>query len=409
MTGDDGRGMAETVAGRSYGKLMAILAGRTGDVAAAEDALSEAFAAALADWPANGCPSNPEGWLLAVARRKAIDAVRRRQTGERHATELQILAETPETPGDIPDQRLSLLFVCAHPALDTAIRAPLMLQVVLGLDARAIASAFLTSPAAMGKRLVRAKEKIRVAGIPFRVPERAELPGRVDAVLDAVYAAFTEGWHDPEGTDSARRELTSEAIYLARVVAELMPEQPEALGLLSLMLHAEARRRARRNARGEYVPLAEQDQTQWNWDQIREAEALLLQAGSFRRVGRYQVEAALQSAHVHRCRTGEPNWAAVVQLYDLLLAVTGSPVVAINRAVAIAEVEGPANALAIVDSLAQDGRLAGYQSYWAARAHLLARTGAVGEASQAYDMAIGLERDEAVRQFLLRRRAQVRG
>jgi RNA polymerase sigma-70 factor (ECF subfamily) len=381
---------------------MAILVARTRDVAAAEDALSEAFAAALALWPTNGCPSNPEAWLLAVARRKAIDADRRRQTGERLATELQILASTPEAAGDIPDERLALLFACAHPALDPGVRAPMMLQVVLGLDAKAIASAFLTSPAAMGKRLVRAKEKIRTAGIPFRVPERAELPARLDAVLDAVYAAFTEGWYNPAGTEPARRELTPEAVFLARLMTELLPREPEALGLLALMLHAEARRRARRSTSGEYVPLAEQDQTQWEWDQIREAEALLLRAGAFRTVGRYQLEAALQSAHVHRCCTGEANWAEVVQLYDALLAITSSPVVALNRAIAIGQLQGPATALAILDSLAQDGRLAGYQSYWATRADLLVRSGAADDARLAYDKAIGLERDAAVRRFLLR-------
>ena len=404
---NDARATTDGVARRSYGKLMGILVAGTRDVAAAEDALSEAFAAALADWPTNGCPSNPEAWLVAVARRKAIDVARRRETGERLATELRILADTPEPTGDIPDQRLALLFVCAHPALDHGVRAPMMLQVVLGLDAKAIASAFLTSPAAMGKRLVRAKEKIRRAGIPFRVPERAELPARLGAVLDAVYAAFTEGWYDPAGTDPARRDLTSEAIFLARLVTELLPDQPEALGLLALILHAEARRRARRNTCGEYVPLAEQDQTRWDWDQIREAEALLLQAAAFRTIGRYQLEAALQSAHVHRCRTGEANWADVVQLYDALLAITDSPVVALNRAIAIGQLHGPAAALKILDSLAETGQLDGYQSYWAARAHLLASTGAAADARQAYDTAIGLERDDAVRQFLLRRRALI--
>ena len=398
--------MADGVARRSYGKLIAILAGRTRDVAAAEDALAEAFAAALADWPVKGCPASPEAWIVTVARRKALDAVRRRQTGERLATELQVLGEV-EAAGDIPDQRLGLLFVCAHPSLDSAVRAPLMLQVVLGLDARAIASAFLTSPAAMGKRLVRAKEKIRVAGIPFRVPERSELPARVGPVLDAIYAAFTEGWNDPAGLDVIGRELTAEALFLARLVAELLPDQPEALGLLALMLHADARRGARRDAAGEYVPLADQDHSRWNWDQAREADALLLAAASFRTPGRYQLEAAIQSAHVHRCRTGERNWHEVVQLYDALLAITASPVVAINRAAAIAELDGAAQALAHLDAAAQDSRVAGYQSYWAARADLLARTSAFASARDAYDRAIGLERDDAVRRFLVRRRAQL--
>jgi predicted RNA polymerase sigma factor len=329
------RSTADAVARRSYGKLVAFLAAHARDVAAAEDALSEAFASALADWPLNGCPSNPEAWLLTVARRKVIDVARRRRTGEIATGQLQLLAEeldAAEACAEIPDHRLALLFACAHPALEARIRAPLMLQVVLGLNAKMIASAFLTSPAAMSRRLVRAKDKIRQAGIPFSIPERDELPGRLDTVLDAIYAAFAEGWTDPGGTDVARRDLTEEAIFLASLVAELLPEEPEALGLLALMLHAEARRGARRNGGGDYVPLAEQDSALWDCQMIDEAEALLRRASALGAIGRYQLEGALQSAHVHRCRTGQANWAAVVQLYDALLALTSSPVVAINRA-----------------------------------------------------------------------------
>ena len=249
--GAQARSTADAVARRSYGKLVAFLVSRTRDVAAAEDALSEAFASALTDWPLHGCPSNPEGWLLTVARRKTIDAARRRRRHEDLAGELPII-EAPEE--EIPDKRLALMFTCAHPAIESGIHAPLILQAVLGLDAKVIASAFLTSPAAMGKRLVRAKEKIRQAGIPFAIPEREELPGRLNAVLDAIYAAFAEGWSDPGGTDAARRDLTDESMFLARLVTELLPDEPEALGLLALMLHAEARRRARRQADGEYVP-----------------------------------------------------------------------------------------------------------------------------------------------------------
>ena len=316
---------------------------------------------------------------------------------------MQLLAEgldAAAADAEIPDRRLALMFACAHPAIEAGIRAPLMLQVVLGLDAKTIASAFLMSPAAMGKRLVRAKDKIRQAGIPFSIPEREELPGRLDAVLDAIYAAFAEGWTDPGGTDVARRDLTEEAFFLARLVAELLPEEPEALGLLALMLHAEARRRARRNADGEYVPLAEQDPALWDWQMIEEAEALLRRASALGSIGRYQLEAALQSAHVHRRRTGQANWAEVVQLYDALLALTGSPVVAINRALAIAELQGASTALEAMQEVAADARLAEYQPYWAARAELLARTGAHGEARRAYEIAIGLERDPAVRRFL---------
>jgi predicted RNA polymerase sigma factor len=408
---EQARSTADAVARRSYGKLVAFLAARTLDAAAAEDALSEAFAAALADWPVSGCPSNPEAWLLAVARRKSIDLARRRRSGEAATGQLQLVQLVAEeldaaaAKPEIPDHRLALMFACAHPALEEGIRAPLMMQMLLGLDAKAIASAFLVSPAAMGKRLVRAKDKIRQAAIPFCIPERAELSGRLDAVLDAIYAAFAEGWADPGGTDVARRDLAGEAIFLGRLVAELLPEAAEALGLCALMLHAEARRRARRNQRGDYVPLAEQDPALWDSQMIAAAEALLLRAGALGSIGRYQLEAALQSAHAHRRRSGQANWPAVLQLYDALLALSGSPVVAVNRALALAEVHGAGAALEVLQALAADARLNQYQPYWAARAELLAKTDAQEEARRAYQMAIGLERDPAVRRFLQQRQA----
>ena len=402
------RSTADAVARRSYGKLVAFLAARTRDVAAAEDALSEAFAAALADWPRNGCPSNPEAWLLTVARRRAIDMHRGQRRHEIAGEQVRIMAEgldAAAAESEIPDQRLALMFACAHPALDSGIRAPLILQVVLGLDAAMIASAFLVSPAAMGKRLVRAKDKIRQAGIPFNIPEREELPTRLDTVLDAIYAAFTEGWTDPGGTDVVRRDLTEEVFFLARLVTELLPDEPEALGLLTLMLHAEARRRARRNADGEYVPLAEQDPALWDWQMIEEAETLLFRASTLGSIGRYQLEAALQSAHVSRGRTRRANWADVVHLYDALLTLVGSPVVAINRALAIAELHGAGAALDAMPDVATDARLAEYQPYWAARAELLAKSGEHAQARHAYEIAIGLERDPAVRRFLQQRQS----
>jgi RNA polymerase sigma-70 factor (ECF subfamily) len=412
LEGDAARKTADAVARRSYGKLVAFLAARTRDVTAAEDALSEAFASALADWPVNGCPRNPEGWLLTVARRKLIDGVRRRQTGEAVGTQLQILAEGLEDAAaqaekdmELPDKRLALLFACAHPAIEAGIRAPLMLQVVLGLDGEKIASAFLVSPAAMRKRLSRAKEKIQQAGIPFSVPEREELPERLDTVLAAIYAGFAEGWTDPSGTDAIRRDLTEEATFLARLVVELLPQEAEGLGLLALMLHAEARRGARRNTDGDYVPFAEQDPTLWNTQMMEEAEAMLLRASKLEAIGRYQLEAALQSAHVHRRLTGRTNWAEVVQLYDALASITDSPVVLINRALAIAELDGPQAAVVALQDIAADERLTQYQPYWAARAELLSKTGAYDEAHDAYDMAIGLEHEPAVRTFLQKRQA----
>jgi len=402
------RSTADAVARRSYGKLVAFLSARTRDVAAAEDALSEAFASALTDWPRNGCPSNPEAWLLLVARRKLIDLGRRQRSGEIAAEDLRLLTEgmdaaSADADTAIPDQRLALMFACAHPAIDPGIRSPLILQVVLGLDAASIASAFLMSPAAMGKRLVRAKDKIRQAGVPFRIPEREELADRLEHVLDAIYAAFAEGWVDPTGADVARRDLAEEALFLGRLVASLLPMAAEALGLLALMLYAEARRPARRNADGEYVPLAEQDAQRWDSRMIDEAEELLRRASVIGDLGRYQLEAALQSAHVDHRRSGRADWRAVVRLYDALFELTRSPVVAINRTLAVAELHGPNAALKALPDSASDGRLLEYQPYWAARAELLTRAARYAEAREAYELAIGLERDPAVRGFLQRR------
>jgi RNA polymerase sigma-70 factor (ECF subfamily) len=402
---------AEAVARRSYGKLVAFLATRTRDVAAAEDALAEAFVSALTDWPKNGCPANPEAWLLTAARRKAIDLHRGRRRRDEAANEIKVMNDglkAAENDSPIPDQRLGLMFACAHPAIDAGVRAPLILQVVLGLDAKVIGSKFLVSPAAMGKRLVRAKEKIKQAGIPFAIPERKELPAKLDVVLDAIYAAFAEGWTDPSGGDVARRDLTEESLFLARLVVRLLPQSGEALGLLALMLHAEARRRRRRSTEGEFVPLAEQDVGLWDSLMIEEAESLLRQASKLHELGRYQLEAALQSAHVHRLRDGRWNWPDIVQLYDALLAITGSPVVALNRALAIAEIEGAEAGLAILEKLKDDERLAEYQPYWAARAELLVRIGKNAEAHRAYEIAIGLERDPAVRRYLQKRESALK-
>jgi RNA polymerase sigma-70 factor (ECF subfamily) len=397
---------AEAAARRSYGKLVAFLAARTRDVAGAEDALSAAFEAALRDWPAHGVPASPEAWLLTAARRQLIDAARRRKTHDDSAADLLQLVDTAtdeQVRRAIPDDRLLLMFACAHPAIEHGVRAPLMLQTILGFDAATIASAFLVAPSAMGQRLVRAKAKIKQAGIPFRLPDEDDLAERLGAVLEAIYAAFTEGWSDPAGTEARRRNLTLEGIWLGRLIALLLPDEAEALGLLALMLHAQARRAARRDAQGDYVPLAEQDPALWDAQLIDEAEALLLRASAMGAIGRYQLEAAVQSAHVIRRRTGRADWAAIAQLYDALAQMTGSPVVEINRAIAIAEARGAAQGLALLDAVGDDPRLADYQPYWAARAGLLARTGALAEAQAAYTRAIGLEADPAVRRFLQRR------
>lgn len=394
--------IAENVARRSYGKLIAYLASRTRNLTAAEDALAEAFAAALADWPRNGCPQNPEGWLITVAKRKLINQARHARVEDEAASGIALIAEELNAKADsaIPDRRLALIFACAHPAIDPTIRAPLILQTVLGFDAARIASAFLVSPSTMGQRLVRAKAKIRDAGISISIPERSELGERLDAVLSAIYAAFAEGWSDPRGADAARRDLATEAIYLGQLVAELMPEEAEALGLAALMLHAEARREARRGPDGEYVPLDAQDTLLWDLDMIDRAELLLRRASALGRIGRFQLEAALQSAHADRRRHGRSNWPEIVTLYDALYGLSASPVVAINRALALAETEGAPAGLEAISVLKDDARLSTYQPYWAARAFLLAKGGAKHEARAAYEMAIGLEHDPAVRRYL---------
>ncbi len=400
---------AASAARRSYGKLVAFLAARTRDVAGAEDALAEAFAAALSGWPERGVPGNPEAWLLTVARRKLADAGRLRGHDLEAAAHFALLAELDDGPADsvLPDRRLELLFTCAHPGIEQAAHAPLMLQAVLGFDAATIASAFLVAPSTMGQRLVRAKARIREAGIGFELPGRAELPARLEPVLAAIYAAYAEGWADATGTDARRRNLAEEAIWLGRLLAALLPTEPEALGLLALMLHAHARRGARRDAGGAYVPLAQQQTAQWDDAMIGEAEAVLWGASGLRRPGRYQLEAAIQSAHNVRRHGSAPDWQAIASLYEALHQLTGSPVAAINRAVAMAMTEGPQAGLAILETLDQDGRLADYQPYWAARAELLARAGQGEAARAAYQRAIGLERDPAVRDFLQRQAAAV--
>ena len=402
---------AERAARQSYGKLVAYLAAHTGDVAAAEDALADAFAAALANWPTRGVPQAPEAWLLAAARRRIIDMARRRRTREAAADRLLLSIEEAAAemdPADVPDWRLRLMFACAHPAIDAAMRGPLMLQTVLGLDAAAIAAAFLTAPKAMSQRLVRAKRRIHDTGIPFRLPDHADLPARLDAVLEAIYAAFGAGWPDPSGLDARRQGLLDEAVWLGHVVVGLLPEEPEGLGLLALMLHAGARRAARRSAQGDYVPLSEQDPALWDAAAIDEAEQLLQRASRHGRIGRFQLEAAVQSVHSARRITGRTDWHAIIELYDGLLELTQSPVVAVNRAVASSETAGPASGLAALDELVGDPRLAAYQPYWAARAELLARLGRRASADAAYAQAILLEPDPAVRRFLEQRRARFR-
>jgi len=406
--GDETHRVAHMVARRSYGKLVALLSSRTRDLPAAEDALSEAFAAALKSWPLTGIPDNPEGWLLVAAKRKIIDIQRAEKRSQAASDTIVLLAEELANfeTSEIPDHRLALMFACAHPAIDGNLHAPLMLQTVLGFDAATIASAFLISPAAMSQRLVRAKARIRESGIPFHVPERAYLKVRLPNVLEAIYAAYAEGWADPAGADAAQRELASEAIWLGRLVVMLLPQEPEALGLLSLMLHCEARRGARRNEMGDFIPLSEQNTRLWDGSMIVEAEKLLFLASEEQELGRFQLEAAIQSAYAARRVSGKVDFAAVVKLYDALFELTGSFVVAVNRAVAISEVNGADEGLAALD-IANSASMSQYQPYWSARAHLLARAGRPELARAAYDHAIGLAIDPAIRSFLQKRRSRL--
>ncbi len=407
---DETRLAAERVARDSYGRLVAFLAARTRDVAGAEDALAEAFASALKSWSQDGVPANPDAWLLTVARRRQTDAARRRHTRTAGEVHIQLMTEEIEeasaNPEVIPDRRLALMFACAHPDIKAGMRAPLILQTILGLTAIDIAAAFLIPPATMGQRLVRAKARIKEAGIPFAIPEREDLADRLDAVLEAIYAAYAKGW--TEIGDTAAERLADEAIWLGRLVVSLLPDEPEAKGMLALMLYAEARRHARRDADGAYVPLDAQDIELWDEPQIMAAEALLRSANKTPGpTGRYQIEAAIQSAHVARRLTGRSNWDAVVALYDVLLGLTHSPVALLNRAAALAETEGVEAALASLDAIADDGRMANYQPYWAARGHLAARAGRKAEAHEALTLAIGLSTDEAVRHYLVGQRTKL--
>jgi RNA polymerase sigma-70 factor (ECF subfamily) len=296
------------------------------------------------------------------------------------------------------------MFACAHPAIERGLRTPLILQTILGLTAQDIAAAFLVPPGTMGQRLVRAKLRIRDAGIPFRVPEPEELPERLAAVLDAIYAAYTKGWN--EVGDDAGPELADEAIWLGHLIVSLLPDEPEAKGMLALMLYTAGRRAARRDEAGAYVPLEAQDTSRWDTPLLARAEQLLQQANAAGPSGRYQLEAAIQSAHVHRRLSGIANWQAVVALYDHLLALTGSPVVGVNRAVARAQLDGARAALADLVALEGDKRMLSYQPYWAAKGQLCARAGDRVTAREALTVAIGLSTDEAVKEYLRRRLAE---
>ena len=399
---------AEVAARVGYGRLVASLAARWRDVARAEDALGDALLAALETWPRTGVPERPEAWLLTAARRRLVDGARHASVATAAESDL---ARVLQERGDdahraFHDPRLALLFVCAHPAIDAAARTPLMLQTVLGLDAARIASAFLVAPPTMSQRLVRAKAKIRDARIAFEIPEPRDLPGRVVAVLEAIYAAYGTAWEDVTGGDPRRRGLAEEAIWLGRLVVDLLPREPEASGLLALMLHCEARRGARRAVDGRYVPLSEQDVATWSHPMIDEAEMLLAEAARAGVPGRFQLEAAIQSAHADRAVTGRTAWDAVALLYEALVRVAPTVGALVGQAAALTEASGGEAARAALEAIDAEV-VANYQPYWAMRARVMGLLGRTIDARAAYDRAIGLCEDAAVRDFLLARREEL--
>jgi len=399
MSDAHARRAAELAARESYGRLVALLASRSRDIAAAEDALSEAFAAALSVWPKSGVPDRPEAWLLVAARRVQGHAARALRGRDAAQPTVAMLADelAQATPDSIPDERLKLLFVCAHPALDPGVRTALMLQTVLGLDAARIATAFLLPPATMGQRLVRAKAKIKDAGMPFLVPDLADGSARLRDVLAAIYAAFGTGWDRPD--DGADAALVEEAIYLARLLVALLPAAPEAKGLLALMLYCDARKAARRSASGAFVPLSRQDPLLWSRDRIVEAEALLVAASKAGQFGRYMCEAAIQSVHVQRAITGTTHHAAIARLYDLLAAHEPTLGVLVARAAAVGEAQGAQRGLDLLDEL-PSAQIETYQPYWATKAHLLKRLGRQEAAYVCTVKAVGLTADPAIREYL---------
>ena len=396
----------ERVARESYGRLVAYLSVHTHDLGSAEDALSNALVSALNHWPQDGVPKNPEAWLLTAARHSLIDVIRHQKVVFESEPTLKFLTENATESNlstQFPDERLKLLFVCAHPAIDPAMHTPLMLQTVLGLDAARIAQAFLIAQKTMGQRLFRAKTKIRSGGVPFEIPQERDLPERLDAVLEAIYAAFGLGWDDMAGADQRGRDLAEEAIWLARMLLQLMPGEAEVYGLLALMLHCEARRPARRAPDGRYIPLSDQDPKQWSLPLIQEAERHLAEAFRHGRAGRFQLEAAIQSVHAERSRTGRTDWAAIVLFYEQLVRISPALGTRAGYAAAVAEARGPGSGLAVLDTINPE-EVSTYQPYWAVRAHLLHCLGKTREASDAYDRAIGLAEDSAVRAFLLQKR-----